>query len=118
MSASPRLVRLRLADEDATELELPYASLRVRVRVRLPAGRFGPMFPDYHPMLPVITPTRYDYLLVASGASYPCAPIKPTAADRTLASRQASWDGVRVRVWVRVRVRVRVSRCRVALHQW
>ena len=34
----------------------------------------------------------YDYLLLASGTSYPCAPIKPTVAERTLAARQAAWD--------------------------
>ena len=58
VTTSPRVVRLRLADADATELDLPY-----------------------------------DYLLVASGVSYPCAPIKPSAAERTLAARQARWDG-------------------------
>ena len=57
MTTSPRVVKLRLADADATEIDLPY-----------------------------------DYLLIASGASYPCEPIKPTAEERTLAARQASWD--------------------------
>lgn len=35
---------------------------------------------------------EYDYLLLGCGTGYPCAPIKPSAAEVSLAARQATWD--------------------------
>ena len=35
----------------------------------------------------------YDYAIIACGAGYPCAPVRPTADEPDLTSRQAVWDG-------------------------
>ena len=34
----------------------------------------------------------YDYAIIACGAGYPCAPVRPTADEPDLTSRQAVWD--------------------------
>ena len=53
----------------------------VRVRTRGAAGAE-----------PVEVELPYDYLVLACGTAYPCAPVKPTAEQPSLSSRQAAWD--------------------------
>ena len=69
--------RNKLHVGEATAVE----SDKVRVRTRGAAGAE-----------PAEVELPYDYLVLACGTAYPCAPVKPTAEQPSLSSRQAAWD--------------------------